>query len=300
MRRLYWILTNKCNLKCRYCYYNTGMESRTHTDFKLQESLDVIGQLPKFFNKVIFTGGEPFLNPGLFELIKECNKQGLITSVSTNGVLLNKENCEKILSLGANEVTVTLDSIDPFVNDSQRGKHEEVFKNVLYLKEISEKKITIEILETISSKNISSIPDMVCFCKANDFTLWINPVDIQKGTNVCDEFSLSNVTIEEIDTLEKNLLDWVSVEKDPKTREYVENIMRMIKGESPMGIVCQMGEKNFVLDVDGNIYPCFLKKNLLLGNVYSATVEEILTDEKTKGVTKDLKKENVLGWDVCV
>lgn len=69
-----WIITNDCNYRCTYCFhYGKGKTPPPHVPFATLEQLriavDNIASLNRPWYDIIFSGGEPTVQPHLFELI---------------------------------------------------------------------------------------------------------------------------------------------------------------------------------------------------------------------------------------
>ena len=288
MKTLYWCLTNACNLNCSYCYYNTGLEKRVFTSYKLEENMELVSRIAQNFQKVIFTGGEPFLYPKLFELIEKCSDQNIQISILTNGVALTKENIRKIVNSNIKNISISLDSLNNKVNDKQRGKAKRVKKNIKNLIKNKNEELNIEIMQSITSKNIFSISRMLEFCCENNLNLWINTVDILDSHPKYKTFSLLEVTKKKKKHLKKALQKW-SNRNNNKFDKYIENIFKLINDTKITNQTCPMGQDVFVLDVDGTIYPCFLRKDLMLGNVYKNSFKQIFNSPKLKDNIDDLK-----------
>ena len=152
MRTLYVVLTNKCTLSCRYCFYNSGFSERNMCDLETRKMLGKIKELSKYFDHVIFTGGEPILSRDIFRLALECKKYNMKTSIITNGTLLTEDICQKI-SLAFDGVAISMDSLDPKLNDLMRGKFLLVKKGLDILLGIRPANLEIKILQTISAVN---------------------------------------------------------------------------------------------------------------------------------------------------
>jgi MoaA/NifB/PqqE/SkfB family radical SAM enzyme len=92
-----------CNLNCEYCFYHD------HGRYKEQMTLSMFNEVLKNKPKNIFiTGGEPFLNPNIIEMIKLAKSKNIKCSIFTNGIILLKlldtvdpqdifENLDKII-----------------------------------------------------------------------------------------------------------------------------------------------------------------------------------------------------------
>lgn len=100
------LLTDRCNLKCLYC---RGMKNKG--DLSLPYIQDTLSLFCKQgLVNVRFSGGEPTLYPYLEQLIWFCNRNGVKRiALSTNGTA-NKKLYKKLLSLGVNDFSISLDS----------------------------------------------------------------------------------------------------------------------------------------------------------------------------------------------
>lgn len=97
-------VTEKCNLRCKYCvfgghYPNERVHSTENIDMQtLKNSLNVFFRISKSKNKIInFYGGEPLVNFDAVkyatEFVKSVDDSAMIFA-TTNGTLLNKSVCE--------------------------------------------------------------------------------------------------------------------------------------------------------------------------------------------------------------
>ena len=82
-----WNITHKCNEKCEFCYRDNISEDLTFdTNKKILEEIIASGA-----KKITFAGGEPLMYDGVLELIKYAKQNGIITSLTTNSILLSDE-----------------------------------------------------------------------------------------------------------------------------------------------------------------------------------------------------------------
>lgn len=79
--------TERCNLRCRYCYAEFG--PRRRPDFPIAPLLRLVDGLSRLGTRVIMVaGGEPLLYPDLGRLVDRIVGHGIICSVNTNGITL--------------------------------------------------------------------------------------------------------------------------------------------------------------------------------------------------------------------
>ena len=85
-------LTDRCNLRCRYCMPEDGVEKLRHEDIlRFDEIVRIVRALASLgVRKVRLTGGEPLFRRNVVELVREIRSVPGIESVAltTNGVLL--------------------------------------------------------------------------------------------------------------------------------------------------------------------------------------------------------------------
>jgi len=284
-RKLYWIATEQCNLGCRYCYYNTALKDRMKTKpIPIEEKLKVIEEAKEFFDEIIFTGGEALLDPDIYVLVQATKEQGLKVDVLTNGVLLTSENCQKLVDLKVDCVSISLDSLDVGINDAQRGKTAMVRQGIENLLAIKSPEMVMEIMMTVTRKNIYSIKDMVDFCFENNLNLWLDPVEINPDAKKVKRFDLTLMDEEEKRILAEAFEYWVEKSGESPLSLYSQACLQLIAGEKATGISCDMGTDHFVLNPDGGLTPCFSREDINYGNVFNdgliAVMGNMLIDEK--------------------
>ena len=115
-RSLRLSVTDRCNLRCRYCMPAEGMKwlprEELLTDDELVRMVSLFARMG--ISEIRVTGGEPLVRPALPGLI------GRITAVpgvrevamTTNGVLLAGV-VDDLVSNGLHRVNVSIDSLDP-------------------------------------------------------------------------------------------------------------------------------------------------------------------------------------------
>lgn len=80
-------ITNRCNLRCRACFY-AGSLGRE--DMKMEQYKEHVLQYAPQIGKVILLGGEPTLHPDLEQMIYFNKSQGLRTTLYTNGARIRR------------------------------------------------------------------------------------------------------------------------------------------------------------------------------------------------------------------
>jgi len=124
LNRIYFYLTEGCNLRCRHCWiapkYQGGSDTHPHLSFQLFRS--IIGQArPLGLSSVKLTGGEPLLHPQIHKIIEEIRANNLKLVVETNGLLCTKGLAREMASCKDPFVAVSLDASDAETHEWLRG-----------------------------------------------------------------------------------------------------------------------------------------------------------------------------------
>ena len=79
------LATTRCNLSCSHCLGNFTKDGE---DISVPDFEFVLQQLKGLTSVIILSGGEPFLNPNIEELISLTLNQKFLLTITTNGTLL--------------------------------------------------------------------------------------------------------------------------------------------------------------------------------------------------------------------
>ena len=115
-----WEVTYTCNLRCIHCLSDSG--PKRNGELATAECLQVIDALAarKVFQFNI-GGGEPFMRPDILELMDYAHQKGMVTCISTNGTLIDKDVARQ-LDNRLVYIQVSLDGASPESNDAIRGR----------------------------------------------------------------------------------------------------------------------------------------------------------------------------------
>lgn len=127
--------TNNCFLHCPFC--PTGKaNSRTngYADYTIYSKL--LEELSRYVYLITFHGwGEPLLHNQLPELIKLAHKKSICTVVTTNGLLLNQDISQKLISSQLDVLYLSIDGVTEKSYQKYRkgGSFETAINNVTTL-----------------------------------------------------------------------------------------------------------------------------------------------------------------------
>jgi len=130
-------ITPECQLPCRMCYIWKSRDKNRKVFKKqgltlpeLRWLLKDLGQIMQDEKRVYFSGGEPLIRKGIYNLIRFAEKQGLFTMLGTSCYTSNIDVAHKIADSGLRFLNVSLDSHLPKTHDYLRGKRG-VYKRVM-------------------------------------------------------------------------------------------------------------------------------------------------------------------------
>jgi len=128
-------VTDRCNLRCRYCMPEEGISDEGHSNIL---TLEQIARLVKVstkvgIRKVRFTGGEPLVRKDIIKLIAQVAEIPQIEdiAITTNGMLFDKM-AEDLKAAGLKRVNFSLDTFVPekFSYITRRGNLHDVTRAI--------------------------------------------------------------------------------------------------------------------------------------------------------------------------
>ena len=107
-------ITDRCNLRCRYCMPAEGVENKDHQDIlSYEEILKIVETGIKLgIKKVRITGGEPLVRLGVEDFISDLKRLQLDDISMTSNAVLLSEKAESLKSAGLDRINISLDTLD--------------------------------------------------------------------------------------------------------------------------------------------------------------------------------------------
>jgi len=248
--------------------------------------------------ELIFSGGEPLLKDGIFDLIRFGNQEGFRTLMPSNGWLITEDIAKQINDSGLKEIFISLDSMNPATHDYLRGTpgaFDHVMKAFELLDKHKRDDFRISILSVISEKNLDDIPQLLHVLN-NDKRIsgvYFQSIAAPFFTEAGGEWRQSeefgelwpknykrvSATIDEIIRLkkkrnyiihnhEKQLLNYKRYFKNPNVRV----------SKAP----CYLGDYVINTDHEGNINLCCFEQPV--GNIRSDNIQDLWFSDKVKSM----------------
>ncbi len=305
--------SSKCNMKCKYCFYNDVSENREIAD-KGPMSSDLLAlTLKKAFEytkgqdvRISFQGGEPLLRGKQFfyeyeRLIKELNiySSRVFCGIQTNGTLIDDEWCDFFLRTDT-LVGISLDgpeSINSYrVDKDDNPVFDRVFEAV---KLLQRKGVKYNILSVLTPKVANNIEEVYKFFKSNgcdylQFIPCLKPLDDKTDT----EFSLSGDDYYHY--LDKCFPLYFTdyMRGDYTSVRTFDNMVKLTKLQRAEQ--CGMNghcTHQYVIEGNGDLYPCdfYCLDEQLLGNINETDFYTV--EHSAKAI--DFIKESMVIADKC-
>ncbi len=179
-------VTDKCNLRCRYCMPETGMQLLKYEDIlSYEEITQVVKTAVKLgIDKIRITGGEPLVRKDIVKLISMiANIKGIKNlAMTTNGILL-EQFAQPLAKAGLQRINISLDTVNPkkFTGLSRGGDIKMVFKGIEAAKNANLTPIKINCVVMHSSDEIDA-KEVKKFCTENNLQIrFIHQMDLETG-----------------------------------------------------------------------------------------------------------------------
>ncbi len=235
-------VSSLCNYKCIMCPF--PQNKKEEFKFSVEDLLKILKDITNYTSKKLdltIFGGEPLLWKKLEEFISKIDKNKINPLLNTNASLLTLDRIKKLKEAGLRDYIISLESINPEVNDYYRGKKgsfKEVMKAIDIIDKIYKRKQVITVLPVIMEKNYRGLHKMI---------KWV--ADNPKINYVSMQALMPNIKI-------KNRIDKSSAYKDiwPKNPSDVEIQLRRIMALKRIGYIDVISNPNSQLETFMNYY----------------------------------------------
>lgn len=179
-------VTDRCNLRCRYCMPEEGIKLFRHEEILTFNEIAGFTEaaVANGVNKVRITGGEPLVRKGVTILVRMISDINGIEdlSMTTNGILL-KKYAHELKEAGLHRVNISLDTIDPvkFTAITRNGNINDVLEGIYAAKSAGLFPVKINCVIR-DSKDEEEAIGVTRFCLENDLEIrYIRQMDLVRG-----------------------------------------------------------------------------------------------------------------------
>jgi radical SAM protein with 4Fe4S-binding SPASM domain len=160
-RIISWNVTLRCPLNCAHCYINAG-ERDTPGVLSTSEAYGVIDQIYETGRPVvILSGGEPLMREDIFDIARYGTARGLRMAMGTSGFLFSPDTAPDLCEAGIKKVAISIDSANPQVHDTFRGRRGSWDRAVQALRWCRKAGMDVQINMTVRDCDVSRVDDVV-------------------------------------------------------------------------------------------------------------------------------------------
>lgn len=200
-------VTDLCNLRCKYCMPESGVESLCHSDIlSIEEIVEIVKVASKNgIKKIRLTGGEPLVRRGFINLCKQISKIDEIEdiAITTNGVYL-KDMADELFENKVRRINFSLDTLikEKYNDITRRNDFDKTMESLFYaIKKGFKVKINVVL---IGGFNDDEIQDFVNL--ANDYDLEVRFIELMQIGETAnwskDKFVSNKIVLEKVPKLE--------------------------------------------------------------------------------------------------
>lgn len=302
--RVDFLITKKCNLKCRHCFENASPQRSTeHID--VNTLTHVFHQMDTLNVKTLkITGGEPFYHPQMQSVLELIAGARFETIILTNGMLLT-DNALELIKSSHIKLGISLDGITSSTHDFLRGSGS--FK-ILYekLRHIGKLGIDLTLTFTANRVNESELEQLawIGFNEIGVRCIFVNRLrPIGRANNNIEMF----IPDEEYALLQERVNNLAS--KYGKNKILLSDDSLPIKasgheqftGDSPL--ICAAGNTLLCMDEFLDVYPCIYgqgNKNYVMGNLSTESLLDIWQSEKWMPFRGNTTLSQIKGCSTCL
>jgi radical SAM protein with 4Fe4S-binding SPASM domain len=281
-----WHLTERCNLRCRHCYQG-WRKVQEMTASEVKREIDGATQMFQAWEEehgirvspsIHFTGGEPFLYKGLWDVIAYSKAKDYGVAMMTNGCLVTKDKAKKASLLGISDIQVSLEGpLELHASIRGRGSFDAAAKGVEHLA-VAGNRVSANV--TLSRLNVDKIEETVEVAKAMGFHRigFSRLVPCGEGKALLNHF----LKPQELKSAYQKILSMNTPTFEVVSGDPLAGALSEI--EPPIGCNltlsgCSAGFSGVTITSDGSVMPC-RRIGLVAGNLKKKSLRAIWASSK--------------------
>ena len=275
-------ITNRCNLRCKHCYNDSGAKRDDELTFEeIKKAVDTFADIGVL--NVVLSGGEPLLHPRIFDIIKYIRSKPMSCIIFTNGTLITEEIVKKFKELSLVSVAISLDGATPKTNDSFRGIPGSFEKTVNGINMLQEAGIPVRINVCLHRGILDEIDDLLGLFKEWEITDYSVAPAAYTGRLQEPDFV---ITPEEYKMVLRRLKEYESAKGAKNELPFV-----------PQSINCGAGMNSLTIRSNGSITLCSpFPDELSLGDIRTDSLADIWNDSE---LLWKIRRINASESDMC-
>lgn len=259
--------TTRCNFTCGFCC-GRYMEQR---DLSFEQYETILAAFQGIEHIELQGEGESLLHPRFLDMVEMARERNIRISFISNGSLLNPEPVDRLLTLGIDKISVSIESPDP--DEFRRirgGKLEKVIRNLEHL--MAERKrrgldrpvvgLSITVLKSTQER----LPEILALYRRLELDGGITLQPLQRmgayTRHYDDEMNREALSDEEVDAIWHRFFADAEVRAIDKTRGSVRGFFdELMDGWKAGTGTCPWLERGLYVDNVGNVTGCCMIKD---------------------------------------
>lgn len=290
-------LTSRCNERCIHCYIPNGKKD-SGNDMPTEKVLSIIDEFAAIGGlHVTLSGGEVFMHKNILKILNYCREKDLKISVLSNLVLLKDEQIPKLKDVNLSLIQVSLYSMNPEIHDTITTVKGSFEKTKSTIEKLVSANIPVQISCPVMKANAKGFDEVLLYAKS--LKIKANTDFIMMAQSDCNTENLVNrISLKETEELLNNILRFdddyidVTLKQEPISNSIEFDFERFSKQP-----ICGVGQDNCCITENGDVYPCAGWQNMVLGNVYKNTLQEIWDNSET---IKQLRNVTQASFPKCL
>ena len=308
---LFWECTLTCNAKCKHCGSN-AKNKKYEDELTTEEIKTAFKQIANDMDasKILInvTGGEPLVRKDLCEVMEYATKElGFHWGMTTNGILLNNENIEKLKKANMETISISIDGLEEN-HDNFRGVpgcYKIIIRNIKKLKEANFVK-HLQVTTVFHKNNINELNELYDIMLDLDLDSWrIVSMDPIGRANENNDLLLDGKEI-------KQLLDFIKSNKNNKKLEITYGCPSFLGLEYEKEVrkhyfYCKTGINLASILYNGDLFVCPnvpRRNELIQGNIKTDNFKEVWNNKykqfRYRNRTTCESCEKCEFWEYCL
>lgn len=266
-------VTNRCNLRCSHCCFNSGEREMGELSFK-----EIKNILRGFNNiggqRIDITGGEPLMREDIDRIVRMAKYFNLKTELVTNGILITRDNIQKYKEkFRLDGIAISLDGSKAEIYNRIRGADQKLFKKVIKtIKESAKAGLYTKVNTVVFKSNLEdlvNISELAIDCGAHEHGFYyFSPIGrgAREQSNVADPLIWLEIIRGQLIKLKDRIK--FSVEVPLIETEIADRLNIKCFLEDPW---------HLQILPNGDVYPCAIMASYekSLANLHSRTLKEV-------------------------
>ena len=307
-------LTPGGNMACKMCYVRkTKAEQEAIAPLRTTEEWIQLGEQAKQAGMLylLITGGEPFLYPGIREVLTRLHYMGLLIYINTNGSLIDAKTIEWLKECQPSRFNITLYGASDETYERLCGNPKGFTQATQAIRLLKEAGFTVKINCSVTPHNVNDLEGIFAFAREEQLVIQATsymfpPVrrDVtMTGRNdrfTPEEAAYQAARITALTDGYQNFLERMEKHTPLSLPDELEEDCPQVEAEGDK-IRCRAGKCSFWITWEGNMLPCGIFPNEGADNVFDLGFERAWENvrERTRKIRLPAKCSSCELRDQC-